>query len=225
MTFEQLLALRPHQIIMEPVPIEQLLRDCLFYPDSGLDGEIIRSCNRSFDRDRIVSFIYADPAVCRQDFLDEMDSFTGYKILATQAFKDEDFGIDHSPVSSSRAQPFSQWIVYQRLPGYGAEFGPERFSLLFFGGGDADGVFMFNSLFVSRRMAPKAFVSKTYLNEDHNPYADAFDSGLYPELIYVFEDNPGEDELPWASYMFSEDAGIHYGPGGRGRVSIWRELE
>lgn len=222
MTLEQLLALRPHQIIMEPVPIDQLLVDSLYYPDCKIDGEIIRSCNRSYDRDKIVSFIYADPFVRRRDLLDNMDGFTGYKILSTQSFDDSRIGIERPVFYSQSNQPFAQWIVYQRLPGFGMEFGPERFSLLFFGGEGADGAHVFDALYVSKRQVPKALVARMSINDDGNPYAFAIDSGLCPDIIYLFEDNPGEDELPWATYAYRGDADIHPGPGGRGNVSIWR---
>lgn len=57
MTLEHLMAFRPHEIVLHPLPLDMLLRDSLFYPDCGLDGEIIRSCNQQFAERRICSFI------------------------------------------------------------------------------------------------------------------------------------------------------------------------
>ena len=227
MTLEQLLALRPHQIILERVPIEQLVVDSLFYPNCGMDGEIIRSCNERFEQLKICSFIYIDSTVTERDFLDGLDNFRTYKVFATRAIDLESYGFDDQPVTyNPRNAPFAYWTVFQRLDGHLAYEGPERFSLLFFGGAEANPDYYYHALYWDNRTVPEAIVGDAKLNNMNDPLTKEITRGLLPNLIFY----KGEDEddiLDFSDsqeYRFLEDANVHLGPGGRGSVTIWQQL-
>ena len=86
MTIEHLMAFRPHEILLHSLPIDLILRNSLFYPNCGLDGEIIRSCNQQFTELGICSFIYCDPRINQEQLIDNLDTFSHYKVLATKEF-------------------------------------------------------------------------------------------------------------------------------------------
>ena len=225
MTLEQLLALRPHQIVLERVPLEQLLVDSLFYPNCGMDGEIIRSCNERFDHLGICSYVYDDINVTERDFLDGLDEFRPYKVLATVKFDEVQFGFDRPVYYNARYTPFAYWTVFQRLDGFDNRVGPERFSLLFFGGAN---YVDYEDLYHHFHIIPKAIVGDARLNDANDPYTQAVHRGLTPDLVF-YKGNDEDDTFEsfgFASmdYDYIEDADVHFGPGGRGSVTIWRQI-
>jgi hypothetical protein len=221
MTLEQLLALRPHQFYLERPPLDQLLTDSLYYPDCGMDGEIIRFCNTHFGQTGICSFVLADSNVTEAQFLDGMDSFSHYKIWATRICHEAEISDMPAALHPTHSH-FARWTVYQRMPEYGAEMGPGRFSLLFLGGArvSADGVF--NDLYGSRVITPKAVVGDWRFNDDNDPYTVAVYGGVPPEYVFYKSQNE-EDELDMVPmlYDFESETDVHFAPGGRGNVTIW----
>lgn len=221
MTLEQLLAFRPHQIVLENVPMDQLLTDALYYPDCRMDGEIIRSCNMHFNEIGICSFVLADTNVTEREFIDGQDGFRPYKILATRWFDKTEFGLDEPVIYSPRFAPYARWSVYQRLDGFDDIFGPERFSLLYFGGAGVTAEDIYRELFISRRITPKAVVGNSRLNDENDSFTNMLYKGQLPELIYYVgmdEDDLLDNDL----YDYAFEADVHPGPGGRGSVTVWR---
>ncbi len=222
MTLEQLLALRPHQFYLERTPLDQLLTDSLYYPDCGLDGEIIRYCNTHFGQIGICSFVMADFNVTEAQFLDGMDTFRHYKIWATRTCRDAELRDLPASLHPTHSH-YARWTIYQRLPGYGEEVGPYRFSLLFLGGVCVSADSVFHDLYGSRVITPKAIVGDSRLNDENNPYTDAVFNRIPPELVFYKAQNE-EDEFDMVPmlYDFESAADVHFGPGGQGNVTIWR---
>lgn len=223
MTLEHLMAYRPHEIVLHELPIQQILRDSLFYPDCGLDGEIIRSCNEQFELRRICSFVYADPNINEERLLDELDSFTHYRVLATRSFNPFDYDLDGPVVYPRYRRPFGRWTVYEKDPHNYINVGPERFSVLFLGGMymDAEGVF---PLFSKYSIIPKAIVGDVSLNNPNSEYSRVMMSGELPEYIYYKSNFPDGDDFEGELYEFNGNANIHYGPDGQRNVTIWHQI-
>ena len=197
MTIEHLMAFRPHEIVLHPLPMDMLLRDSLFYPNCGLDGEIIRSCNQQFTERRICSFIYCDPSITQENLLDNLDTFSHYKVLATRGFDPFQFpALDEPAGSEPPYEPYGRWTVYEKdLHDYIA-VGPERFSVLFFGG---QNMFMENiyALYQENHIPLKAFVGGDELNNRNSPSTRIVWSYPSPELVYfkgTLQDEVCEDD-------------------------------
>lgn len=222
MTLEQLMALRPHQFYLERTPLDQLLTDSLYYPDCGLDGEIIRYCNTHFGQIGICSFVLADFNVTEAQFLDGMDSFRHYQIWATRSCYDAEIS-DRPAALHPTHSHFARWTVFQRMPGYGEEVGPDRFSLLFLGGVRVSAESVFNELYGSRGVTPKAVVGDSRLNDENDPYTDAVFNRVPSEFVlYKAQDDEDDLDMVPMLYDFENVTDVHFGPGGRGNVTIWR---
>lgn len=219
MTLEHLMAFRPHEIVLHPLPLDMLLRDSLFYPDCGLDGEIIRSCNQQFAERRICSFIYCDPRVTHEQLLDNLDTFSHYKILATKSFNPFQFPAIEEPAGFDPPyEPYGRWTVYEKDPHDYIAIGPARFSVLFFGG---QHMFMENiyALYQENHIHLKAFVGGGELNDRNSQSAQIVLSYPSPELVF-FKGTPQEEEFMNDVYSYEAEADIH--PNGNGNVTIWR---
>lgn len=147
----------------QPFPLREILRDSLYYPASGLRGAPVQ-----YLAGNILSFVYVDHGLSRQEFRRELESvgFKGYGLVTLRAVSEEELAPlgwpsiqrdrgDGSPDAfRDRTQPFfCDWAVLQRCAGCTDDHGPERFSFLF---ACVDGVAAFQALYVRNRTAPKA---------------------------------------------------------------------
>ena len=219
MTIEHLMAFRPHEIVLHSLPIDLILRNSLFYPNCGLDGEIIRSCNQQFTELGICSFIYCDSRINQEQLIDNLDTFSHYKVLATKDFNPFHFPSIEEPAGFDPPyEPYGRWTVYEKDPHNYIEGGPERFSLLFFGG---QHMFMENiyALYRDNHIPLKAFVGGVELNNHNSPSAQIIFSYPSPEFVFFKGANQDEEFMDDA-YSYEGEADIH--PNGNGNVTIWR---
>ncbi|MDQ1314622.1 MAG: hypothetical protein QG662_731 [Pseudomonadota bacterium] len=142
-------------------PLRRLLRDSLYYPASGFDGNPIRHLAGN-----IHSFIYADYGHERDEFDRALhdEGFRGYEILAEREVTEQELAphgwrpippslYEGRPKASDCKAPFCLWVVLQRLADMPPSHGPERFSLLYL---CADGAAAFQALYVANKLAPRA---------------------------------------------------------------------
>ena len=161
--------LSPQTIREEPIPLQNLLADSLFYPACGFDGDPIRYLGGI-----IYSFIYVDFGHTQSQWLKELEypGFRGYVSLECRVCKigeQRSLGrlgptsLDELPSeaphhnrsrhSRYRTEGFCVWSVFQRQEDYKPSHGPERFSLLFL---CAEGLAAFESLYTANSISPKA---------------------------------------------------------------------
>lgn len=148
----------------EPFPLNDVLKDSLYYPGAGTDGKPVQWLTGN-----TYSFIYTDYGVARSEFLDalqgEQTGFAGYRILGTRDVTMQElipngwipmvpFEYDGNPLAWREviAQPFCIWTVFERLLEFDVAHGPERFSLLYLCG---EGVASYQALYNSNRIKPK----------------------------------------------------------------------
>lgn len=219
MTIEHLLAFRPHEIVMHQLPMDMLLRDSLFYPNCGLDGEVIRACNQQFEERKICSFVHCDPHITQEVLLDHLDTFSHYRVLATKGFNPFQFpAIDEPAGFNPPYEPYGRWTVYEKDHHDYIAAGPERFSLLFFGG---QHMFMENifGLYQECHIPLKAFVGGRELNNSDSSSTQTILSYDFPELIF-FKGSRQDEVFENDFYSYDGEADIH--PNGNGDVTIWR---
>jgi hypothetical protein len=144
-------------------PLKNLLRDSLYYPSSGFDGDPVK-----FLGGNILSFIYIDYGNSQEEFQNALakPGFRGYKPITSRTVTEHELapngwcpsipsssnGYIRAP-SSSGERPFCQWTVFQRNKGLSEEHGPIRFSLLYL---YADGVAAYQALYIANKSVPKA---------------------------------------------------------------------
>ena len=148
-------------MVGSPLPIDDVLRDSLYYPSSEFDGDPVRHLGGN-----VLSFIYVDYGQDRESLQHALDSpgFLGYEVLATREVEEHELvprGWTPAPPSredgnpqrflSFMKRPFCTWAIMQRLANRSASHGPRRFSLLYL---CADGVAAFQALYVANRAVP-----------------------------------------------------------------------
>ena len=142
-------------------PLHEVLRDSLYYPSSGFDGDPIR-----YLAGNVISFIYVDYGQSRDDFHAALSSpgFRGYEIIANRDVTEQELtphGWAPSFPSSAHKSPskyqdwmktpFCSWTILQRCDDVPASHGPHRFSLLYL---CADGVAAFQALYTANNASP-----------------------------------------------------------------------
>jgi hypothetical protein len=144
-------------------PLRNILRNSLYYPASGFDGDPVK-----YLAGHIHSFIYVDYGQEEEAFERALHvpGFRGYRVLGKRAVAGKELiprgwdlqslpPWDRSPVEwpDAYGAPFCTWVVFERRPDIDDELGPSRFSLLYWW---HEGVAAFQALYLSRRLAPKA---------------------------------------------------------------------
>ena len=142
-----------------PIPMPDVLRQCVYYPSAGLDGDPVKYLGRYFQ-----SFVYVDYGVGEQLVLNDLPNFRGYdQISNRQVCEDELVPQGWQPPKLRREDgnpkrnasfikpPFAIWAVYDRKPEVCSEHGPKRFSLLYIGG---EGAATYHALFYSHQVSP-----------------------------------------------------------------------
>ncbi len=156
--------LSPENMARNPFPLRKLLKDSLYYPASGFDGDPVRWLAGNF-----LSFIYVDYGNSRAELLNELRErgFLGYRPVGMREVSEREL----TPKGWKRERPtyfeedpggnregmiqeaFCQWFVFERGDEFFDEHGPERFSLLYL---CADGVAAFQALYLANGAVPKA---------------------------------------------------------------------
>lgn len=153
--------LRADTIECGALPLDDILRDSLYYPSSGFDGTPIR-----YLAGNVHSFVYVDYGQGREDLDRALRSpgFRGYGVLGKRDVPQVELtphgwtptvptSVDGNPTRYRNwmKKPFCLWIVFQRLDEFPESHGPHRFSLLYL---CADGVAAFQALYVANKHAP-----------------------------------------------------------------------
>ena len=148
-------------------PKNDVFRDSLYYPASGNDWSPIR--HWAFG---VKSFVYVDTFTTQEQHLADIarSPFAGYQTWATRQVKSNELtpagwrpqrppGIDQerymAAMTMAQATPgnsFAQWTIFERLEGFGDEYGPKRFSLFFIRG---EGAATYQALYVYNKVLPK----------------------------------------------------------------------
>ena len=147
----------------DPFPLKALLKDSLYYPACGFDGDPVK-----YLAGNIYSFIYVDYGYGRDDFTHAIteQGFQGYDLLASKSVRRRELSrhswradplVDtngySTPSSDTRTPFFCIWSVFQRREDFDVEHGPERFSLLYL---CEEGVAAFRALYLANSIVPRA---------------------------------------------------------------------
>lgn len=152
-------------ITEDPFPLAEILRDSLYYPASGFDGDPVR-----YLAGNVVSFIFVDYGTSEDalaaELTDPRYSFRGYEVIAQRNVAERELAPhgwrpilplleDGEPTRYREwmKNPFCSWSILERDKGYPPNHGPHRFSLLYL---CADGVAAFQALYLSNGESPVA---------------------------------------------------------------------
>jgi hypothetical protein len=146
-----------------PLPLSDLLRNSLYYPACGRDGDPVRYLGGF-----IHSFVYADYSISKQQITESLHhpqhGFKGYRVLfskdVSSSIKANDWtpssevmkGLRSARVRARRPIEYGLWVVLERLEQFDSSHGPSRFSYLFIGG---EGVSVYEALYRSNNIAPE----------------------------------------------------------------------
>ena len=129
-------------------PLEDILRDSLYYPACGLNGTPVKYLSG-----HVVSFVYADIGVTKAEFLDDLNGqcegcgFKGYQsVFQREVLRAEVVPANWRPPFEgfahtkrlmevqARCVPFGHWSVWRREEGLDDGHGAELFSFFYMGG-------------------------------------------------------------------------------------------
>ena len=162
--------LTPEMIENGPIPMDDLLKDSVYYPASRLDGRVIQFCNTlpSWRMLGVNSFVYADFDVSETELLRDVlgtRSLCGYRVLGHRRLRPEEYipegwklemvdGHYWDTFLGRKDGPghYAHWVVFERKETKTILHGPDRISLLFVCG---EGLATFQQLYCSRGIAPK----------------------------------------------------------------------
>jgi hypothetical protein len=120
------------------LPLQELLRDSLYYPACGLDEKPIK-----YLAGNVFSFVYAEYCKLQQDRMRDR-TFDGYFNIVWREFGLSEFvdpgwqpafqvPLEKREVYGWEKRTFILWSVWKRLPDKESSHGPELFSLLYMG--------------------------------------------------------------------------------------------
>ena len=208
--------LTPATMMNGRFPLHELLRDSLYYPSSGFDGEPVKHLGGN-----IISFVYVDYGYRCDAVMNDLKNpgFLGYDLLATRSVTERELAPhgwrpdpptpddgDPSHYRDWIKEPFCDWCVFQRQEGFTDNHGPSRFSLLYL---CADGVAAFQALYVTNSVAPRAVA---VIQPGHSILGGNWTNFEDPEKIFarsVLQNPGGRPEI------------LLYG--GRGRRACYRK--
>lgn len=160
--------LTPELIENGPIPMDDLLKDSVYYPASRLDGRPVEFCNTIWRSLGINSFVYADFDVSEKELMGDVlgpRSLCGYRVLAHRRLRPEEYipeGWKLEMVDGKYwdtflgrkdgPQHYAHWVVFERKETKNVTHGPDRLSLLFVCG---EGLATFQQLYCSHGIAPK----------------------------------------------------------------------
>ena len=110
----------------DELPLARLLHGSMFYPACGIDGRPVQYFGGA-----VHSFVYVDQAVSRQDVIQALEFFKGYRLVHEKVLN------EHGDMSRGFNSPYFSyaiWAVLEKQEDFGPDHGPVRFSLLYIGG-------------------------------------------------------------------------------------------
>jgi hypothetical protein len=146
----------------DPFPLQKILKDSLFYPSSGFDGDPVKHL-----AGKIYSFIYVDYGYEETELENALQErgFNGYEVLGSRSVLPYELTpqgwqqalpkkSDGNPLIHARhiKKGFCKWIVFERKKEFQSDHGPHRFSLLYL---CSEGVCTYQCLYISNRAYPK----------------------------------------------------------------------
>jgi len=160
-------ALSKESISYGKFPLSDILQESLYYPASGLDGDLVKFLGKTF-----TSFICVDYSISREKLLLEFEhvGFRGYHILGMRSVSETDLtpngwvpryfnGLQEDPNKfvSKMAKPFCEWTVFERNIDLTDSHGPARFSFLFICG---EGVATYQAIYYGNKYCPRCVAIK-----------------------------------------------------------------
>ena len=140
---------------------ENFLAECAYYPCSGTHGAPIKFLLQEGVR----YFLLTDYHVTLEQY--ERDEFRGYRRQRQRIYPPHRFFGVHwknfkeksierlSRVGLHYSDPFVVWSVYQRLPNFSDNHGPENFEIIF---AQCEAIETYTSIFSARAIVPKYFL-------------------------------------------------------------------
>ena len=154
-----------------PIPMDELLKDSVYYPASRTDGRPIQFCNTIWRQLGVNSFVYADFDVSEAELMRDVcgspfggRGMCGYRVLAHRCLRPEEYipagwkleMVDgrywDTFLGGKGPEHYAHWVVFERKETKGIMHGPDRLSFLFVCG---EGLATFQQLYCSRGIAPK----------------------------------------------------------------------
>lgn len=153
-----------------PVPMDDLLKDSLYYPASRTDGRPIKLCNTVWRRLGVDSFVYCDFDLSVGEFLADTHTMHGYHVFASRRiapseYVPEGWRLEMVPEDGNGRRRYwdsflghggpaheACWVVFERDADMTPVHGPDRLSVLYVCG---EGLATFQQLYCSRGIAPK----------------------------------------------------------------------
>ncbi len=200
-----------------PLPLKDILANSLYYAACETDGGVVKDCN-TLNRDLgVKSFIYADYALGEDRLNQELNNFYGYTVFAKRNILKSELipngwnvtlppGLtpqEYMIYCNQFKKPFAKWVIYERVPEKGEDFGHKRFSLLYIGG---EGIATYQALYWSNNACPKVVAIIQPGHSFGNNWADFTASdGYFNWVIFNHPNQKTPIQIYFGGYMEKED--------------------
>ena len=164
--------LTPELIERGAVPMDELLKNSVYYPASRTDGRPIEYCNTIWRSLGVNSFVYCDFDVSESELMRDVSAspfggrgMSGYRVLAHRRLRPQEYipagwklemagerYWDSFLGTQDGPKHYAHWVVFERKDTKGILHGPDRLSFLFVCG---EGLATFQQLYCSRGIAPR----------------------------------------------------------------------
>ena len=207
------------KFVDQTLPVEEILKESLFYPASGVDGSPIMHWDLG-----VRSFVYVDITLDENSLNQILKNAPprGYKAYIRDVKEDELRLQNWQPSSLSISDPmrymaiiqeaginknstYAKWVVFKRNVDLTDAHGPDRFCLLFIRG---EGIASYQALYTARKILPKIVAiirPGTGWGGNFNSFENDFlkemskhPKGLPGKLLYWHFSNQCVLENPWA---------------------------
>ena len=167
----ELNSLTAERIMNGPVPLDDILRDSVFYPASRTDGRPVKLCNTAWRDLGVDSYVYCDFDLSVPEFVSDTRTMRGYHVVGIRHLDPSEYiprgwrlemvpppgggrrgGYWDSFLGSGGPEHRACWVVFERNADRGPEYGRDRLSVLYVCG---EGLATFQQLYCSRRITPK----------------------------------------------------------------------
>lgn len=227
-------------ILNNPLPIEMLLDKSLFYPASGFDGGVVKHFGKE-----VQSFVYCDYAIAEDAFMENLNSFLGYDLVANRPLAMDElvpngWNVQMPPNVSVEAykkhnkviqKPFAHWAIYERSAHFDENHGPKRFSLIFIGG---EAVASYQALYWSNKKSAWALAiiqpgtgfgfNWTDFRDKNAPFAWVVCNNPHGQPQTILYGGIGKDysDFQWDGYNYDKTIHPYYSQRPFGKVTVWK---
>ncbi len=212
--------LTPESMLNDEFPLNEILKNSLYYPCSRFNGDVIKNCNTERQQLDIISFIYCDHQQSLDGFLFAIDLFAGYNVFAYRTLNVKDLvpngyqfrmpprlNKSEYPRNQNLQVSFAVWVVFERKEQRDHKHGQERFSLIYICG---EGIATYQAIYWGNKKSPKVIAlidPQDYVDNywqttliQSGSFEWTIENNMYGKPDFILYNSSNITNLNWRNY-------------------------